>query len=187
MSEFGLHSAHLIRTASGVDPSPVEAALARLNPAIQDLVRPVLSAPVSDAERAASYAACARITDRLVDVLERIRHRAPDAAVLVVDYLTIVPPSGSPGCASLQLTDGDYFRALASRLQLATVDAALRAGAQLVRASTASRDHYLCSGEPWVFGLEFDDLLAGGAKAFHPNVLGMARVADLVVRQVLHP
>lgn len=178
----------LIRTASQHDPAPVESALASLPDSLQDLVRPTLCEPVAGADRAAAADALDRLPERMVRMVEQIRARAGEARILLVDYLTIVGPSNrATDALPLLAEEATYFSDLALRMQEATKTAARESGAELVEASVASRDHHVCSSEPWVFGFEFGDLLSGGAKAFHPNTRGMAAVADLVARHLADP
>jgi len=70
------------------------------------------------------------------------------------------------------------------RLAAATAEAAAGTGADLVEASTASREHHAGSAEPWVTGWEFGDVLAGGVVPYHPNAAGMRAVADLLVARL---
>lgn len=178
----------LIRTAFQHNPEPVEVALASLPDSLQEMVRPALCEPVTVADRAAAQSALARLPERLVGMVEQIRSRASGARIFLVDYLTVVG-NGSSASVALPLLAEEmtYFSDLADQLQQATKTAARESGAELVEASVASRDHDVFSTDPWVFGFEFGDLLAGGAKAFHPNARGMAAVADLVARQLAEP
>lgn len=171
---------HLIRTACQADSTPVDDALAGLGD-LAGFIRPLLCDPLTDADRSVAEAAMDQLTDRMVEMVQEIRTRAPHARIVLVDYVTIVPQSGKT-CAALPITKAEagYFLDVARQLQLATKHAAQRSGAELVEASKASRGHDACSSDPWVFGWEFDNILAGGAKAFHPNAAGMAAVADLI-------
>lgn len=118
---------------------------------------------------------------KLAGLVAAIHDRAPTARVVLVDYLTVLPDDG--GCADLPMTDEDLSScvALGRRLEAATAEAARLSGADLVTASTISRDHTVCSAEPWVTGWEFGDLLAGGVGPYHPNAAGMRAVADAVI------
>ena len=108
-------------------------------------------------------------------VLSGIHARAPEATVVLVDYLTLMPPSGpahplAPEAAS-------WGRTTAQRLSEVTAAAAQRHGGRLVAASTASRDHHAWSSEPWTDGFK----LGRNAAPYHPNYKGMQAVADLVL------
>lgn len=175
----------LIRTAYQNEPMALEEALVDIPKGTQNLIRPVLCAPVTDEDRRATRAALDGLPARLVEAIREIRRRAPDSRILVVDYLTVLPRVAGE-CSSLPLSveQAMYFLDIASQLNVATKLAAEQGGAELVEASKASRDHHACAASPWVFGFEFGDILAGGAKAFHPNGRGMAAVADLVTNRI---
>jgi lysophospholipase L1-like esterase len=132
-------------------------------------------------DRSAVERALAGLAVEVTAVVGAVRERAPRARVVLVDYLTVLPPSGD-GCPALPM-DGDdlaYCRGIAEQLEVATATAARATGADLVRASAASRDHSVCSPEPWVTGWEFGDVAAGDVVPYHPNAAGMRAVADLV-------
>ena len=132
-------------------------------------------------DRAPVEEALAGLPARLAALVGAVRERAPQARVVLVDYLTVLPPAGS-GCAALPMADDDlaFCRTVQHRLAAATADAARVAGADLVRASAASADHSACAAEPWVSGWEFGDVPGGGLAPYHPNAAGMAAVADLL-------
>ncbi|MGY1747693.1 hypothetical protein [Modestobacter sp. SYSU DS0511] len=102
---------------------------------------------------------------------------------MLVDYLTVVPDRSTPAFPMSE----EHRRLCADvgrRLEAATAAAAHNAGAELVAASAASREHAVGSAEPWVTGWVFGDLLGGGAAPYHPNAAGMRAVADLVIDQL---
>ena len=127
---------------------------------------------------AAVDAALEALPARLGALLAAVRERAPQARVLLVDYLTILPADG--GCAALPMSPDDVrlCAGIGRRLEAATAAAARTAGVELVEASAISRDHTVCAPEPWVTGWEFGDLLAGGVGPYHPNAAGMSAVAE---------
>jgi lysophospholipase L1-like esterase len=126
----------------------------------------------------------------LVDVGESLKEvgrvlpqRSPRAKVLFVDYLTLLPPAGSP---APPLSDGDVAlgRRVADTLERLTGQAATDTGCEWVRAAHASREHHAWSKRPWTmtptkFGLP----LPGRPAPLHPNAAGMRAVADLIVAQ----
>ncbi len=136
-------------------PEPL---LRRLSPSADEL-------PSGDDARAVSTA--------LVQVVEAVRTRAPDARVLLVPYLTILgsAPTGLPltGPQDLRL------RGIADGLADAFGSAAAAGDAELVPVPAASLDHGLGSAEPWVTGFG-----RGVSAPFHPNRAGMVAVAALV-------
>jgi lysophospholipase L1-like esterase len=119
-----------------------------------------------------------KIANRVETSLRRIQQRAPQAQVLVVGYLRLVPTSGR--CADLPLARGDYaFGVRVSRaLDAALARAARRTGAGFVDLYAASKGHDVCSEDPWVNGRR---TLQGKALSFHPLAKGMESAADRVV------
>ncbi|CCH87636.1 conserved protein of unknown function [Modestobacter italicus] len=125
-------------------------------------------------------AALAALPARLAGLVDAVRQRAPQARVVLVDYLTVVPGQATPAFPM-----SEEHRVLCAgigrRLEEATAAAARDTGAELVAASALSRDHAVGSADPWATGWEFGDLLAGGVAPYHPNAAGMRAVADALV------
>jgi lysophospholipase L1-like esterase len=119
------------------------------------------------------------VQDKIVNVVKAVRERAPRAQVVLVNYVTILPPTGTTTCDGVPLTAAEVTvgRLLAENLVGATARAAELTGATLVDAATASADHHACAAEPWV--LRFTP-----QAAYHPNLAGMTAVADLVIEAV---
>lgn len=178
----------LIRTVYQHEPTPLDAALVDVPKDIQQLVRPMLCAPVTDEDRAATQAALDGLAAHLIEMIVEIRRRAPHSRVLVVDYLTILPKS-TKDASALPISNASlsYFLDVAAQLTMITTYAAQQGCAEIVAASSISHDHHACAAIPWVFGFEFGNILAGGGKAFHPNGPGMAAVADLVTNHLSQP
>jgi len=126
---------------------------------------------------AARDAALATVGGALRAVGEEVRRRAPSARVLFVDYLTLLPPSGTPA-GPLSADDAATGRRIAETLERLTAEAAAATGCEVVRAAAASRDHHPWSDDPWTtrFGLP----LPGRAAPLHPNAAGMRAVAELI-------
>jgi lysophospholipase L1-like esterase len=120
----------------------------------------------------ADYAALAANMDAIA---KEIRTRSPDARLVFVDYLTILPATGD--CEALRLFDFDSkdSREVARRLAAITAKVAADNAADVVKASELSADHNACSADPWMNGYP---IWNGSAAPFHPNAKGMAAVAD---------
>jgi lysophospholipase L1-like esterase len=120
------------------------------------------------------------VAGALAEVVARVRERAPQARVVLVDYLTLVGEETRPG-PGVPLTPArlDHARATAAGLAAAFARAATDSGADLVAASAASAGHAIGSADPWVTGFSLRGLRSGPAP-FHPTASGMAAVADLV-------
>jgi lysophospholipase L1-like esterase len=114
----------------------------------------------------------------LAAIAGRLRERAPACRVLLVDYLTILPPAGGAPGAPPPPGIAAWGRAVAARLAATTQAAADAAGWDYVAASAASADHHAWSATPWTRGFHLS--LRGGAP-YHPNPAGMAAVAGLVL------
>ena len=128
-------------------------------------------------DRAATDERFASLGPNLQAIVRGVTDRAPDCRVLLVDYLTILPPDGDPGAPPPPAV-AEWGRAIAARLAATTREAAAAAAADYVAASAASADHHAWSATPWT--RRFHLSLRGGAP-YHPNADGMAAVADLVL------
>lgn len=113
---------------------------------------------------------------------DTVRARAPQARVVFVDYLTLLPPQGAPA-PPLSTQDANLGRHIAGRLAEITGSAAAATGCEIVRAAHASCEHHAWSAHPWTVGAGCPLLsrLKRQPVPFHPNAAGMRAVADLVV------
>lgn len=121
----------------------------------------------------------------LREVGRELRLRCPQARILFVDYLTLLPPAG---VAAPPLPDdvADLGRHVADRLADITAEAARDTGCEVVGAAHASRDHHAWSAQPWTVGA--GSLLPWWRpKPFHPNAEGMRAVAELIVARLQEP
>ncbi|HZN84676.1 MAG TPA: SGNH/GDSL hydrolase family protein [Mycobacterium sp.] len=118
------------------------------------------------------------VAESLKEVGRTLRRRSPRAKVLFVDYLTLLPPAGTPA-PPLSDVDVALGRRVADTLERLTGEAAADTGCEWVRVADASREHHAWSAEPWTSkpGLP----LPGRPAPLHPNAKGMRAVADLVV------
>jgi lysophospholipase L1-like esterase len=139
------------------------------------LLGPVLREQLDPAAR---EGALAGVAEALIDVGREVRRRAPRARVLFVDYLTLLPPAGTPA-PPLAAADVAVGRHVGDTLKRLTEAAATGTGCELVRASDASVDHHPWSEAPWA--TRFGVPLPRRAAPLHPNAAGMRAVADLVV------
>jgi lysophospholipase L1-like esterase len=146
----------------------------RMLPLLGDRIRGLV-------DPAARDRALVEVDASLKAVGREVRSRAPDARVLFVDYLTILPPAGEDA-SPLSGVDAALGRRVAATLERLTMEAADATGCELVRAADASRAHHAWSADPWTtkpsrYGLP----IPGRAFPAHPNAAGMRAVADLVV------
>lgn len=123
---------------------------------------------------------------KVADVLEGIHTRSPHASVFVVNYVSILPETGSGCWPQVAFADADvpYLRAKQHELNAMLADQAEANEATLIDAFTASLGHDACqaSGVRWVEPL----LGASGAPPLHPNQLGMECVA-VATLEVISP
>lgn len=120
----------------------------------------------------ADYATLAASMDAIA---KEIRRRSPEARLVFVDYLTILPATGDCEAARLFDFDAKDSREVALRLAAITANVAADNAADIVKASALSVDHNACSADPWMHGYPVWD--KSGAP-LHPNAKGMVAVAD---------
>lgn len=123
-------------------------------------------------------AALALVGGSLRTVGEKVRGRAPQARVIFVDYLSLLPPPAAPAPPYTQV-EADIGRRIAAELAVATADAARATGCEIVTASAASAGHHAWSAQPWTAGPGIP--WPWRAAPLHPNADGMVAVADLIV------
>ncbi|WP_397589064.1 SGNH/GDSL hydrolase family protein [Sphingorhabdus sp.] len=117
------------------------------------------------------------VTANLNAIITSVRQTAPSAKILIVNYPAIIPPIGSCAALGISKAQAAISRDLAQQLALATKRAADETGAQLVDIAKASIGHDVCSKMPWVNGASVQT-----GTAFHPNAVGAAATADLVIK-----
>lgn len=131
--------------------------------------------PVVPEPGAADYA---RVEDRIAAIVAQVRARAPQARVVLVQYLALV---GAAPCASAPIGEADaaLARRLAAELAAATARAAASSGADVLPVDGPSQDHTACSAEPWTRGLAPGYSGAEGSP-WHPTAAGHAAIADML-------
>lgn len=117
---------------------------------------------------------------KVAQVLEGIRQRSPNATVLLVGYLRILPRTG--GCYPvLPISRGDvpYLDSLEHQLTDMLADQAFKHGAAFVDSYAGSLGHDACQlpGPKWVEGTS----PTSPAAPVHPNATGMQAVAVLAL------
>jgi lysophospholipase L1-like esterase len=148
---------------------------------LESQVWPLRALPAIRREMAETVA----LTDERLDglgatfdrLLGEVRRRAPGARVVLVDYLTVLPPDPAVPTGRLRAPVAAWGRAVAERLSAETRAAASRHGCGFVAAGEASRERHAWSASPWTraYGMWPRD----GAP-FHPNQAGMRAVAALL-------
>jgi lysophospholipase L1-like esterase len=112
--------------------------------------------------------------ERMRRIVSAIRERSPDARVVFVDYITVLPPKGA--CAAVPITDKrlKQSQAAAKRLAKITARVAKAESAEVFRFSDLSRSHAPCSAEPWSNGMTAPE---GDGIPVHPNRAGHVAAA----------
>lgn len=125
-------------------------------------------------------AGLAKLPASLAQVISAIRQRAPKAQIVLVDYVRVVPGTGS--CPTrAPLSDADQRQVFQTHAKLTAViaQAAQAGGVGVLRASAASVGHDICSVDPWVFGF-YPPPAADPSfphDQYHPNIRAMAVIA----------
>lgn len=164
-------------TIGGNDVGYVQMLMAAALPRPARLLPPIAAL----LDREAREQALGDVGDALRAVGTTVRRRAPNARVMFVDYLTMLPPEGQRA-APLSDADADLGRHIAAQLEDRTAAAAQATGCEIVRAGEASRDHHAWSTDPWTVGAGWP--LPWRPAPFHPNAAGMRAVAELILRQI---
>lgn len=129
-----------------------------------------------------------KISQRVKEVLSGIHVRSPKARVYAIGYPRILPPSGY--CPNqLPFADGNYawLNSVEEALNGAIADAVKADGkSSYVDLYGPSLGHDACADTAaWINGQ--NDSWSPGAAAYHPFLVGMSGMADLVYQQIMHP
>lgn len=109
-------------------------------------------------------------------IAAEVRRRAPQARLVVVDYITLLPPTGACPALSLTPAQADEARAVERRLAAVTERVARESGADIVKASTLTADHHACAAQPWANGYLARG--GGGPTGWHPNQPAHTAIAE---------
>lgn len=117
----------------------------------------------------------------VTSVLQAVADRAPDAKVVLVGYLRVVPEDR--GCEQLGGTALDTGRVADGEdaIDDMMASAAKDAGATYVSMNDSSEGHDACSAEAWTNGLVPE---LGDGIGLHPRKTGMEQVAKAVEKAV---
>jgi lysophospholipase L1-like esterase len=128
----------------------------------------------------------AAVARRLPEVYEAIRHAAPRARLLVVDYPKLFPTSGRKhpveNCSAggqISVAEADYLNAKAEELDVAIIAVAKRLNIDVVDVSNAFAGGELrCTGSTYMNPLRVSE--EAFSASFHPNATGYERLAHVV-------
>jgi lysophospholipase L1-like esterase len=117
---------------------------------------------------------------KIAEVLREIRERSPNARTFVVNYVSILPETGSGCWPQVPFAEADvpYLREKQHELNAMLADRAAAGRATVVDAFAASIGHDACQapGIRWV-----EPLLGASGAPLHPNQLGMECIATTVL------
>lgn len=144
-------------------------------------------APCRDQLSGDGEGALAQQSDRLVTrvsaVIREIRDRAPDAEVVVVGYPALFPRGTVCDELSFAPGDADWAADVVDAVVGGLAVAARNEGVRFVDLRPTSREHHVCSAQPWFTGITDPE---EGAP-WHPLPAGMRGAADAVATQLLGP
>jgi hypothetical protein len=119
---------------------------------------------------------------KLINDLKRLisatKSAAPNARIVVVDYLPVFSTSARPSdTLPLSQSDIDAVRAIAAQMDRAFEEAVKGSGADLIKASRLGIGHESDTDQPWITGAEFSRQSA----PYHPKLEGMQAIADAII------
>jgi lysophospholipase L1-like esterase len=117
-------------------------------------------------------------------LVQRLQQLAPSARIVLVDYLTVLPPVGEVSdhqMLPLPSAVASWGRAVAARLTSTIRSVAEAEGVGFVATAARSTAHHAWSDEPWT--RRFHLGLRNGAP-YHPTLAGMQAVADLLAETI---
>lgn len=118
------------------------------------------------------------LEQHLRQIAREVRRRAPQATLIFVDYLRVLPDSGS--CPAIPLDERQTSTARGTFRRMADVTKAVAAaeGAMLLPAGRLSKGHDACSTSPWAAGHP------GKPADWHPTAEGHAAIAKALAARL---
>ncbi|MEO6532349.1 MAG: SGNH/GDSL hydrolase family protein [Pseudolysinimonas sp.] len=120
----------------------------------------------------------AQLERNLRALIAEIRRRSPLAEIVLVEYLSVLPPDASTPIGRFPRDLADWARGTATRLSALTSSVGNELGCRVVPVAAASASHHAWSAVQWTRRLQFSR--RKGAP-YHPTPAGMRAVAELVV------
>ena len=126
--------------------------------------------------------AYAKVKNNLIKAIKQISTRAPDAKVIFIQYLSLIPDKL---CETTPLTEpqANQMRAVGQRLAVLTAEAAEEGGASIISADELSASHTSCDIDPWTIGSNPTTENAEGAP-WHINRRGNEVIAELLQKEL---
>ena len=125
----------------------------------------------------------AGVEARFRQIIAEVHRRAPKARLVIVDYLTILPPTG--GCAVMPLSpaQAESSRGIAKRLDEITTRVAKETSTELIPASKLDEGHDVCAKDAWLNGYPSPGVPVEPT-FYHPRLAAMTAIADALDRQI---
>lgn len=149
------------------------------------------TAPVPAASRsfkcpspAAGANAWSKVETGMRQIAAEVHRRSPTARLIFVDYLSVLPATGTCGSAPMSPDTARSITAVAQRLARLTERVAAETQADVIQASTLSARHDACSRDPWITGFP-TERSAPGFVPYHPNENGMTAIADALMQRLV--
>lgn len=119
---------------------------------------------------------------KIDQVLAETKTRAPNAAIFLVGYPTILPESGSGCWPTVPIIPADvaYLRTVAHTLNAMLADRAQANGVHYVDTATSSIGHDMCSSSKWVEAI----VPTSSAAPVHPNASGMRNTGNVLAAAI---
>jgi hypothetical protein len=114
-------------------------------------------------------------------IAAEVHRRAPQARLVFVDYVTVLPPAGSCPALGFGEAAAQDMRGRATRLAALTAKVAKETGADLIEASRLTRGHDACAKAPWIWGAPQPGVTS---VPFHPRPEAIDAVAQAVIAQL---
>ena len=126
----------------------------------------------------------AKLETNLREIARQVHQRAPDARLVFVQYVTLVPGRACPA-ARIANDAARTLRVSARRLATITARVAHDSHAFLLPADRMSRRHTPCDAQPWSVGFPRHFQISQGMP-WHPNAAGMIAIADGIAKLMAH-
>ncbi len=157
------------------DMAGLSAAVCRAHPdAIPEAARTRACAAPSDFVLDQAFA---RTSDNLKAIAAQVHSRSPQARLVFVDYVTVLPSAAPCAAVMIDTADSNELRSRANRLARLTETIAKETGADLIKASELTRGHDACAPEPWIEGFVQGRGASRGPVSFHPRLAAMNAIA----------
>lgn len=125
----------------------------------------------------------AKVEARLTDIATQVRNRAPNAILVFVQYVSLLPEKPCPSVAITGF-NATILREQARNLAQATARAAKKAKAMILPADRLSLNHTPCDPAPWANGSIDGPYDPTQPAPWHPNASGHAAIANALFKKL---